>query len=131
MSDMNTKDVQYRFGTESIKDDDSSEYGLHVVNFYGEESISRPYWFRLNLTSRDPNLAPDDFVNLPGRLSIIRGDQTCYIHGIVSSFELCGKEGDWFLYRAMLSPRVWALSLTHRSRAFHSRSVPEIVRMIL
>ena len=56
MSDMNTKDVQYRFGTESIKDDDSSEYGLHVVNFYGEESISRPYWFRLNLTSRDPNL---------------------------------------------------------------------------
>lgn len=131
MSSTNYKSVLYRFGTEKIKDDDSSEYGLHVVNFYGEEAISRPYWFRLNLTSRDANLDPEDFVNLPGRLSIIRGDQTSYIHGIVSSFELCGRDGDWFMYRAMLSPRLWALSLTHQSRAFQNRSVPEIVRMIL
>jgi len=123
--------ASFLFGTPDLAEDDPSGFGLSVISFFGEEAISRPYWFRFNLRSRDPKLAFADIVNQPGRLTINRGGRKSYIHGIVAAFEQGGHEKEWYTYRALLRPRLWSLSLTHRSRVFQHQSVPEIVRQVL
>lgn len=136
MANDRARAVTFEFSTPEIALDDEG-FGLHVVDFDGLEVVQRPFRFELNLASRDPEIDFARVVNGPGKLEIVRYDiagaeyHRSTVHGLVTDFQQGGKDGDQVMYRATLRPRLWALSLTRRSRIFSNRSVPEILRELL
>ena len=93
---------------------------FQVVRFSGEEAISRPFRFEIELASRRPDI---DLAAPLGRLATFSlrqegGEGERRIHGIVSEFEqrCTALAEEAHLYRAVLVPRLWQLSLSHGSR---------------
>ncbi len=105
---------------------------LEVVTFTGHEAISQPFRFELDLLSTDPSVPFSDVVDQPATLTMHGAEDEAWpVHGVVAHFEQGGPVGDYYRYRAVLVPRLWRLSLTHQSRIFQERSVPEIAREVL
>lgn len=109
---------------------------IFVVSLQGEEALSEPYRWELELVSRRPDL---DLLPAPASLGIKqpvahrdgRGVRTIVVHGVLESFTRCERGRDLFGYRAVLVPRMTRLRLQRRCRAFRDRTVPEIVEQIL
>jgi len=108
---------------------------LNVVDFAGDEAISQPFRFVVNLVSKDPDLAFEDIVNEKASLLMARGDEVSPVHGIVSDFQqgrmVSMTLGDRYLYRAVLVPRLQRLAYSHQSRIFQNLTVQEIVTKVL
>ena len=60
---------------------------LLLENLEGEEAISRPFEFRLDMVSENPAIAAASLINQPVHVEIdLAGGKKRYIHGLVSSF---------------------------------------------
>lgn len=108
-----------------------------VLAFRGSEAISRPYRFEVFLRVHGSELEGFDPRTLLGRratLTVTAPDDTVRraVHGAWSSvaFARALPDGD-ALFRAVLSPKLWRLSLARRSRVFVGRTLPEIVTALL
>jgi type VI secretion system secreted protein VgrG len=104
---------------------------LQVVDFKGQEAISQPFRFDLNLVSDDPEIDFADLINKPATLTLLRGDDTLSIHGLVADFQQGGRTAEWVAYTAVLVPRIWLLSLNYQSRIFQNMTVEDIVTQVL
>ena len=60
---------------------------FRVVSFEGDEAISQPYRFEVNLVSNDPEIAFEDVLGQPATLTMYRGDEPSEVAGIVVDFE--------------------------------------------
>jgi type VI secretion system secreted protein VgrG len=104
---------------------------LRVVGFQGQEEISRPFSFQLELASTHSELAFEQVLDQPGVLTLLGRDEPRYLHGLVRRFEQ-GDEGDRFTtYYATLVPKLWHLSYRYNCRIFQEMSAPEIIQKIL
>ena len=101
-----------------------------VLRFTGEEAISEPYRFEIDLLSEQGDIDPDAVLGRPATLSVQRGDEGTprRIQGILAAFEQ-GPEGLYghYRYRAVLVPRLWLLSLSRQNQIYQNKSVDEIV----
>ncbi len=101
-----------------------------VVRFEGEEAISQPYRFEIELISDQPDIDLDAVLGQAATLSFQRGDDgdARKIHGVLSEFEQ-GQEGQYghYQYRAVLVPRIWMLSLSRQNQIYQNKSAVEIV----
>lgn len=101
-----------------------------VLRFTGEEAISEPYRFEIDLVSEQADIDPDAVLGRPATLSFQRGDEGTprRVHGILAAFEQ-GSEGRYghYHYRAVLVPRLWLLSLSRQNQIYQNKSVVEIV----
>jgi type VI secretion system secreted protein VgrG len=108
---------------------------LGVVDFAGDEAISQPFRYVVNLVSTDPDIAFEDVVNEKASLLMARGDEVSPVHGIVTDFQQGRRVsitlGDRYLYRAVLVPRLQRLAYSHQSRIFQNLTVQEIVTKVL
>ncbi len=114
---------------------------LLVVSAEGREALSQPYRFDLELVSEKADIDSQAVLENPAFLGIKQGVavkgsakpglQTLKIHGVFSSFEQCEKGMDWVLYRAVMVPRLWRLSLNVRTRIFLEKTIPEIVEEVV
>lgn len=104
---------------------------FQVVRFTGEEAISRPFRFEIELVSARADI---DLAAPLGRMASFglrqeggKGERK--IHGVVSAFEqrCSALEEESHLYRAVLVPRLWQLSLGQGCRLHQDLSYPEIV----
>lgn len=102
-----------------------------VVDFVGEERISQPFRFEVNVVSYEPDLTLTDVASKPATLEVYRGDEQLIFHGQVSRFEQGPYVADRYGYTAVLVPSLWYLSLRFQSRIFRDRSVPEIIEKVL
>ncbi|MEM8985882.1 MAG: type VI secretion system tip protein TssI/VgrG, partial [Pseudomonadota bacterium] len=102
-----------------------------VIGFEGEEAISKPFWFDIELLSADPDIDPEDIIGKPAHLVLASDklDDPRKIHGVVAEFER-GRSayGEQYFYRALLVPRMWFLSLTRQNQIYQNISVPDIVK---
>jgi len=119
-------EVRFTFHSPELADDE-----LMVVGFTGEEAISRPYRFELDLLSENATVPFSALIDQPATLTIHSGEEPLPIHGIVADVQQGRPQGAYYSYRIVLVPRLWRLSLTHQSRVFQNASVPEIVRQVL
>lgn len=112
---------------------------LQLTSLAGEESISRPYEYRLELAARDKDLDLDALLREKAHISIrqgvkLPGDElgarVLRVHGVLRSFVQVGRELEWVKYRAVLVPTLWRLSLGRASRVFQGRRIPEIVQEV-
>jgi type VI secretion system secreted protein VgrG len=111
-------------GTYSSKD-------LQVIRFEGEEALSKPFLFQLEVAMEE---AEPDFDALLGQAAMltIEGDQgTRYVCGIVSKFEQFSEPARLTQYKVDVVPKLWLLGLRHNSRIFQQMPAPDIVKKVL
>ncbi|HLY72642.1 MAG TPA: type VI secretion system tip protein TssI/VgrG [Planctomycetota bacterium] len=106
----------------------------------GQEEISTPYEFELDLLSKKVDVPLDKMLNNPAWIAIRqsvplsggkRGTRIFKIHGLLSSFEVLEKVNDFVKYHAVLVPRVWKCSLITQCRVFQDMTIPEVLKKVL
>lgn len=103
-----------------------------VYSFTGQERVSEPYSFTLELVDVSNALAPLDFLAAPALLRIVeRGGGVRLVHGIIRHFEQLYTRKRFTHYRCTLSPRIWFLGLNRDFRIFEKKTVPQIIEQIL
>jgi type VI secretion system secreted protein VgrG len=102
-----------------------------VAAFKGREAISEPYSFEIGLLTKDAGFNQDDAVMARATLQI--GDAAApYLHsGVLAAVELLHDFGGRMLYRAVLVPKLWQLTLTEHSKVWTDKSIPDIVKQVL
>ena len=100
---------------------------FQVVRFEGEEQLSQPFRFVIELLSEDPAVALSDVVNQPATLTV----QGVAVHGIVEDMQQRGHTAEYYGYQVVLVPRVALLGLMFQSRIFQEMTVEDIVTQVL
>ena len=101
---------------------------LLLESLDGEESVSRPFRYRLQLLSTNDSISPDDLISKPVHVEIDLADGSVrYIHGLVSNFVQRGRRHIFTGYTAILRPWYWFLSLTQDCFINQNLKVPDIV----
>jgi len=109
-----------------------SDADLEVLSFSGMEGISQLYQFEIDLVALSPNVAFDRLLNKSARLTIRGLDSTVReVHGVVSRFEMMGTISQRTLYRAILTPPHFKLTLRRRLRVFQDLTTQQIVTQVL
>jgi type VI secretion system secreted protein VgrG len=102
-----------------------------VIDFKGDEAISRLYRFEINLVCERADIDLDDVLANVAMLKLVDDEGETYFHGVVAEFEqLHQKVGDTY-YRAVLVPRLWQLSLYRVTEVYVDKTTPEVIEAIL
>jgi type VI secretion system secreted protein VgrG len=105
---------------------------LLLQGFAGEEALSRPFVYHLDLASHQDAIAAKDLVGQAVTWTVEHFDkEPRHFNGYVSRFMAAGpgREG-MRLYRAEVVPWLWFLSHTADCRIFQNKSVPDIVKAV-
>jgi type VI secretion system secreted protein VgrG len=102
---------------------------LLLHGFQGEEALSQPFQFTLELRSerRDVDFSQVLGQNAALSLVLLPGDGERYLHGVVTRFVQASTFEDFTQYVAELRPRLWLLTLASDSRIFQHQAVPQIL----
>ena len=105
--------------------------GLLLEGFAGDEGISAPFHFTLDLLSEDPSVDGQKLLRTPASVSVeLPGGGERLLHGLISRFVQLDRKGELTAYRAELRPWLWFLSLSADCRIFQNLSVLEIVEQV-
>jgi type VI secretion system secreted protein VgrG len=105
-----------------------------VVGFQGDEGISTPYSFFIDiLVGHATDSALDEATGEKISLTFDHGDgrPPLRVHGIVASVRLVHDAGSGGVWRVQLAPRLADLALNLRSKIFVGDSTPEIIEKVL
>ena len=106
---------------------------LLLVGFAGEEAISRPFHFDLELIAEnDREIAFDKL--LGQKLSVVLtlpDERKRYFDGICRRVIQGERDKDFTAYRVEMVPRLWLLSRKVQSRIFQQLAVPDILKKVL
>lgn len=103
-----------------------------VVEWRGEEAISRPYRFEVKLASLNPLLDDEAMLGQPATLSLTdaKGKAQPY-HGIITEAELLDGDSQYFYFRVVLEPRMALLRQSRFSEIWLNKSLPDLIRAVL
>ena len=120
-------DEKFSFESKAVKKD---TFG--VVKFSGSEGLSRLYRFEIMLIAEDFNINMNDILQAQATFFIHRPDGSKVpFHGIVSEIELMREVGGYYLYRAVLVPKLWHLTLTRHNQIFLEKNPEDIISSVL
>jgi type VI secretion system secreted protein VgrG len=106
---------------------------LLLKGLTGDEGISKPFHFTLDLLSEKPNVKATDLLRKPVVVHLeLPGGKERPIHGIISRFVQLGQsEGEEFTaYRAEMVPWLWFFAMTADCKIFQNKTVLEIVEQV-
>ncbi len=110
--------------------------GVQVLSFTGQEGISQLYRFEILFVV--PSAASAEFelsrvMLQPATLAILRddGSRRTWWHGVFATIEYINDYADSAVYRAVLVPRLFLLSLVNRHRAWVQGSAPDRIPDII
>jgi type VI secretion system secreted protein VgrG len=105
---------------------------LLLERFTGEESISTPFRFVLDMLSEDASITPEKLLRKDASVTLrVSDDEERVIHGWISRFVQLGRtDAGLTSYRAELVPWLWFLSLSSDCRIFQHMTVLEIVEKV-
>ncbi|MEN5206834.1 type VI secretion system tip protein TssI/VgrG [Stenotrophomonas terrae] len=101
-----------------------------VKRFDGNESVSAPFLYHIELLSTQPRLELKQLVGQPLRLLL--GDEFGgrSVHGYVREFASTGQQAQFNSYRAEIAPWFAFLDFTSNCRIFQDKNVLEIVEEV-
>jgi type VI secretion system VgrG family protein len=101
---------------------------FQVLQFDGEEEISKLYHFELLLVSRDPDIDFEAVLESSAQLAITAQGNTRYLNGMISRFDQGGQwQNGLYEYRAVLVPRLWIMAQSTQNQIFRELTVLDIV----
>ena len=97
----------------------------------GQEGISTPFEFALDLLSEDPGITAEAVLGQAtcARIELADGSDR-FFHGLVAEFEQGGCDARFTSYRLVLRPWLWCLTLRTDCRIFQEKDVPTIVEEV-
>lgn len=99
--------------------------------FRGEESISSPFHFSLDMLSEQSDV---DFTQLVGKSVTIAitasGGTTRYLNGLMTRFVQAGTSGRFTAYYGEMRPWLWMLNLASDNRIYQQQSALDIVKAL-
>lgn len=103
-----------------------------VAAFTGREGLSRLYRFEIGVLTREEEIDLDKARGFAATLKIVHGgDEPFVFHGMVAEAGVLHAWQGHALYRIVLVPKVWAMTLTYMSRVFVDMSIPDIIEEML
>jgi len=103
-----------------------------VVEFVGTEGLSQLYQFDITLVSERADIDLDMIMQEPASFYIFRPDGSKVpFHGIINQCDLERAIGGYYLYRVVLVPKLWWLTLTHHNQIFLNLQPREIITQVL
>ena len=104
---------------------------LLLERFSGEEAVSKPFHFTLDLLSKRASIDAGAVLRKPVSVVIaLPGGGERVIHGRVSRFTQLGRRSGLTAYRAEMVPWLWFLSLSNDCRIFQRLSVTDIAEKL-
>ncbi|ROR89014.1 type VI secretion system Vgr family protein [Raoultella terrigena] len=117
------------------------EAGLDVLAFEGNETLSKPFRYRIEFTSADHAIRKEMMLMKTASLMLqapvdqgfgIKMQQAVRtLQGVVTGFERLGTSKDETHYALTLQPRLALLDRSHQNAIYQDMSVPQIVEKIL
>lgn len=104
-----------------------AEDTFEVIRFTGEEGISQLYRFQIDLISDDAEIDVDDLQDEPSTFTITGGHHERRIQGVAAEVDVLDQVGERTIYRVVIVPRVWELTLTRINAVYLDRTTPEIL----
>ena len=103
-----------------------------VYSFSGNEEVSKPYEFFIELVSPSASVDLSSLVGSPGCLTIRdKSGGSREVHGLIREFQQLHTANRYTHYRCILVPRLWFLGCITDHRIFQNLSVVEIIEQIL
>jgi type VI secretion system secreted protein VgrG len=105
---------------------------IQLVQFHGEEALSRLFHFELALISENAKIVPEDIVGMNVSFSVDCDDGSQrYFNGFVERFAAGDEDVKGVRsYRAVVVPWLWFLTQTTNCRIFQEMTVVEIIEKI-
>jgi len=100
--------------------------------FAGDEGVSTPFLYTLDLLSEDASIDAKKLLRTAAVVTLhLAGTTPRYVHGLISRFVQLGRtEEKLTAYRAEVVPWLWFLSLSSECKIFQNMSVLDIVEKI-
>ncbi|VAC73420.1 Rhs element Vgr protein [Enterobacter hormaechei] len=115
--------------------------GLDVLAFEGDETLSKPFRYRIEFTSTDHAITKEMALRKAASLTLLAPVNQGYgikaqqpvrvIQGMVSGLERLGTSKDETRYAVTLEPRLALLDRSYQNAIYQDMSVPHIVEKIL
>jgi len=105
---------------------------LLLDGFAGDEGVSTPFLYTLDLLSEDASIDAKKLLRTAAVVTLhLAGTTPRYIHGLITRFVQLGRTEDKLTaYRAEVAPWLWFLSLSSECKIFQNLSVLDIVEKI-
>jgi type VI secretion system secreted protein VgrG len=105
---------------------------LLVLEWHGEEAVSRPYRFEIRLASLNPLFDDESLLGNPATLTLADAAGLPHpYHGVVTQVEQLDSDGEYFYFRVVLEPRLARLKQFRFSEIWLDKSLPELIRDVL
>ncbi|HUF28328.1 MAG TPA: type VI secretion system tip protein TssI/VgrG [Gemmatimonadaceae bacterium] len=104
---------------------------LLLLGLYGEEGVSSPAVFTLDLASEDPQIPAERMLGSAIAIGVETSAGVRRLHGIVRRFTQGERSDRRTEYQAEMVAWPWLLSLDADFRVFQNQSVPEIVEEVV
>ena len=126
MGKYSQEDRPFRVSVPSLGED-----VLLLEGFSGQEHVSEPFGFNLQMVSEDDSIDPTKVLREPFVLWVRLPDNSDrQIHGICARFTQHGKDEDLTSYEAEIVPWLWFLSLNQDCKIFQEKTVLEIIQEV-
>ncbi|MBI3777291.1 MAG: type VI secretion system tip protein VgrG, partial [Gammaproteobacteria bacterium] len=105
---------------------------LKVVGFTGNEKISAPFRYFIELACKDAELDFDSCIGKPALLTLIGDHDNIerYVHGIVQHMHHLRHAQQFTLYKVELVAQLDFLKLRQASRIYQNTTVPDIIQSV-
>jgi type VI secretion system secreted protein VgrG len=129
MLDLFNAESRFLFSSEKF---DGTQFG--VVKLDGYEAISQPFHFELQMVSTVKDIDFDEMLYSNATIKIRSHDLQTSVpyHGIVAEFEQMSIIGNFAMYRVVMVPRIWNLSLNKVIEVhLDEETIPDLIERIL
>lgn len=118
------------FGSQSryVLDINNSTVSPEVLRFRGREALSTPFSWKIEFTTAQANIAPEQVLMKYATLRMRNGK---VVHGILTRLEWLSTSADQSHYRVTLESRLALLSRRRNCAIFQNQSVPDVVEQVL
>ncbi|MCL1961200.1 MAG: type VI secretion system tip protein VgrG [Desulfovibrionaceae bacterium] len=108
---------------------------LEFRRLTGDEYMGKPFEFKVDLLSDSDSIDPKALLGTDLTIEIDltteAGGGTRYLSGQVTAFRFAGREGDSYLYKAILHPWLSLAAFHTDFKIFQFKTVPDIVQEVL
>ena len=102
-----------------------------LAGIEGQEAMSSPYFYRLDLRSENPSIDCKGLLRKPIGVTLLSTHGERLIHGLCRRFVQLGRDSELTGYYAEIVPAIWFLSLSRDCRIFQEKTALEIVQQVL